>query len=231
MELLPRRSGITELSDDELLLFDFLFDTGVENRFLRKESYPVHMAVRYTHGLDDCQLETTLQSLQERGLIERESRIDPLFDECVVNRLTPSGGRLWELERRPIWDRFCMDSGWRLSTTDPTRIQFLRVESPTKETCEEFLRLGLETGYLQLAGKAPQVRRLRLAGLPWISWKKFPEAYAIVAKVKADASAVGSQNFHEIQEHFIALSRFCHTSVFWRCVAELDRLHHKLDNQ
>jgi hypothetical protein len=67
MDILPRRSGVTELSDDEFLLFDLLFTVGVENAFLRQQAYPVHMNLRYTHGLDDGQLEGTVQSLQSRA--------------------------------------------------------------------------------------------------------------------------------------------------------------------
>lgn len=62
MSQLPRRTGLTELSDAELLLFGFLFQWNVRRQALTHELYSVHMNCCYSHGLRDRELDKTLRS-------------------------------------------------------------------------------------------------------------------------------------------------------------------------
>ena len=65
----PKRTNATNLSDDELLLFDFFFDKSLSFHHLRIEDYSFHMNCLYSHGLSDADLELTLASLVCRGLV------------------------------------------------------------------------------------------------------------------------------------------------------------------
>jgi hypothetical protein len=49
MTRLPARTGATSLTDDELLLFDFLFQLVLPESALRREKYPIHMNVVAFH--------------------------------------------------------------------------------------------------------------------------------------------------------------------------------------
>lgn len=104
-----RRTGITELADDELLLFDALFACPWPVRALRQAEYGYHLCVDYSHGLDDATLKARIVDLADRGLIDVQIE-DPAphrgWEYCG---LTPAGGALWELEREPDWNKYCSD--------------------------------------------------------------------------------------------------------------------------
>ena len=68
-----RRSRATSLTDDEVLLFDFLSESPVHARHLHRDAYAFHMNVGWTHDLDDDALARTLRELVERGLLEIEA--------------------------------------------------------------------------------------------------------------------------------------------------------------
>ena len=53
---LPERTGATTLSDDELLLFDCMFDGRVERRLLERDHYSFQWNVPYCHQLDSDRL-------------------------------------------------------------------------------------------------------------------------------------------------------------------------------
>src|SRR6185503_7288795 len=108
---LPGRTGRTPLTDDELLLFDFLFPHFARLESLRREAYVSHMNVRYTHTLDQLALKETVAKLMTAGwLASRRPRrlaAQRRADTSLYYGLTPAGGRLWELERMPPWKQYC----------------------------------------------------------------------------------------------------------------------------
>ena len=63
----PRRSGKTDLTDDELLLLDAIAFNRPRFEDLRKKEYEHYNEVYYSHGLDDEGLQSTLERLQEAG--------------------------------------------------------------------------------------------------------------------------------------------------------------------
>jgi hypothetical protein len=75
---LPKRTNATDLTDNELLLFDFLFDTSLAFHHLRTDDYSFHMNCTYSHSLDDDRLRVTLASLVDRRLLNE--RIGPIFN-------------------------------------------------------------------------------------------------------------------------------------------------------
>ena len=102
MDSPPQRTNLTDLTTDQLLLFDFLFQYRLFERQLRRDVYPLHLNVNYSHGLDDEELSASLKSLEHRG--------DVTSCETEEGRqweLTPAGGHKWELERNPCWSTYC----------------------------------------------------------------------------------------------------------------------------
>lgn len=93
---LPRRTGQTELSTPELLLFDFLWPWWVPRYALDEESYALHMNCTYSHGLTNDALDATLRSLVDRQLVKQDNDGNSFT-------LTQAGGEAWENERVPKW--------------------------------------------------------------------------------------------------------------------------------
>jgi len=106
----PRRTGATDLTDDELLLFDALFSCPWPMFALRRLEYGFHLNVGYSHNLDDDGLLAGIEALVERGLMATDFR-DPCEGRNLrYCALTAAGGEQWECERRPDWSKFCSDS-------------------------------------------------------------------------------------------------------------------------
>lgn len=108
MDAPPERTGLSGLSDSELLLCDFLWEHTVMTRCLQDDVYPLHMNVGYSHGLTRRQLFATLAAMVERDLAIVNGN---LVDNNSSVTLTEAGGLQWELERKPPWDRFVSQRG------------------------------------------------------------------------------------------------------------------------
>lgn len=181
MQSLPKRTNVTGLSDDELLLFDFLFDKSLAFHHLRMEDYSFHMNCRYSHSLNDADLERALSSLVMRGLLKcRDGKIWRISTSDYVDgkiySITDSGGRLWELERLPDWDRFVVACQWKLGTDNRGMI---RIVCPS----EEIGRLCL--GGMFAAGLIAPIGRIKVRNI-WnaklLPWKTFGKVTSIRCK-------------------------------------------------
>ncbi len=104
LQALPPRTNKSDLSDDELLLFDMMFDGNASASQLSSNVYSLHLNCLYSHSLDDAELHETLNSLLSRKLIVPIG--DPLKSNETRYALTEKGGRMWELERKPDWQRY-----------------------------------------------------------------------------------------------------------------------------
>jgi hypothetical protein len=201
MAVLPRRSRATALTDDELLLLDFMFEWHVPERMLRRDVYPLHMNVDYCHGLDDHELRKTLQRLSESGLVAES----PADDDNTWS-LTPLGGKQWELERQPRWDAYCQDlqkwhrSGRRLGI----------VVSPNRETAERFLSVASAAGLWGFRDAAP--RYFCITRHELIPWREFPAIHVFAARTNSNDDAEVDWDFYETHR------------TWWRSVGELDSL-------
>ncbi len=98
----PPRTRNTDLSDDELLLFDMMFDGNASASQLCSTVYSLHLNCDYSHSLDETALLETLNSLLSRRLIVRSGA--PLNSDETRYALSDEGGRLWDLERKPNWN-------------------------------------------------------------------------------------------------------------------------------
>lgn len=100
MNRIPTRTGTTNLTDAELLLFDFLFQHHVRRQALERDAYQIHMNCAYSHGLNSDELDATIHSLVDRKLVLERASTDSTEPSYT---LTSTGGELWERERRADW--------------------------------------------------------------------------------------------------------------------------------
>lgn len=162
---LPARTGRTSLTDDELLLFDFMFDVFVPLHVLTREAYPIHMNVGYTHQLEDEALNLTIQNMQERGLIRsRRARGRLGFT------LSPQGGRLWSIERQPLWKKYLRAEGGYAGAAREKAYgdcQLLVIASPTKAVVNAYLSSALQAGLHVALGEFRAGVRDSFRLVPW----------------------------------------------------------------
>ena len=202
---LPRRTGITQLTDDELLLFDFMFDNRLEQRHLERDDYSFHMNVRYSHNLDSEQLREGLMRLAAQGLVVAKT------DGGITRwTLTPLGGSQWELERQPRWDAFCCGASEKTLRSGRNAIMVL---SPNRATVEDFWNVGVKTRLWTMGDE--QRRYWQIRNHRPISWRAFPAIHVLAAR---DASYADETDWDEYQAN----------RTWWRNITELDSLLRKL---
>ena len=222
MSPLPSRTGQTHLTDDQLLLFDFLFDCHcVPFRALCRANYRVSMNVPYTHTLDDDDLAQTLKELHTRGLVTaqtlKELHAHGLHTahpaEHLAYDLTARGGQLWEVERQPDWDAYCINS--RTFGDGDVRDE-VTVYAPVLATAEAFLRTAHACGLYICDQSQPNVIRHQ-AGVPSspIPWKTFADAYEIQATLQPGHSSSDGVDWAWYERH----------RTWWRTIGELITLH------
>ena len=214
MQIPPRRTNATDLSDDELLLFDLLFDKSAHFDQMRTEVYSLHMNCSYSHGLNDADLEMKLASLAARRLISCKVgkiwRVDIReYVEGEIYTMTDSGGHLWELERLPDWDRYITSCQWMLGTGNRGMIRIL---CPTEETGR------LCMGAMFAAGLIAPIGRIRVRNI-WdamlLPWKTFARVTSIRCKTNDNVNDAMFPSHWDVYN-----ARRC----WWRDIAELDSL-------
>ena len=211
---LPKRSNATDLTDNELLLFDFLFDKSLAFHHLRIEGYSFHMNCRYSHSLDDDRLRITLASLVDRRLLNEI--ISPIFN--VETRdwshgprytLTESGGDLWDRERKPDWNSFVATAHWQLGLNCRGIMRILCSDERIGRMC---LGSMFNAGLVSPIGRI-QVRTIWNARL--LPWKTFNRVYSIRCKTN------DSVNDGPVRTDW-SVYNACRT--WWRDIHELDSL-------
>lgn len=211
---IPKRTNATQLSDDELLLFDFLFDKTLSFHHLRIADYSFHMNCSYSHHLNDGELLFTLESLVDRGLLHR--KFGQIWDvgantcsEGFRYTLTENGGKLWELERQPVWDRYVETSHWELGANCRGMMRVVCKDESTALIC---------LGMMFAAGLVSPVGRIRIRDI-WnarlLPWKSFGRVKSV--RCKTNDSVYDERILKDWDVY-----NQCRT--WWRTVHELDTL-------
>lgn len=141
MNTIPR-TGISELTDSELLLLDIAaLDGGLRSFFLR-EIFP--MQYNYpSHDLPDELLHETLDRFEQKGIITGEDCLNYDSQPDRRIRLTSTGGALWESERLPDWSRF---------VTDSYSDRYIKIYGHSASICEAFFEVARYTNLIQYRG-------------------------------------------------------------------------------
>jgi hypothetical protein len=172
MRQIPKRTQATPLTDDQLILLDVMFDGGSPFEKLRRCGF--HEQWNYhSHTYDDDQLREALNRLVDSGVLARE--LSQVFHGTTYFQLTPDGGRLWELERLPVWERYATERYRELRTGQP----FVTIAATSAQTRDDFWRIGCETG--MFAHSTGRVRKTTVKNHVLIPWKRFDAVHVAIA--------------------------------------------------
>jgi hypothetical protein len=205
---LPFRTNRTWLTDDQLILLDVLFDVAVSFKRLRAEDFGERWNVRYSHQLDDAQLQCALRWLCEHGVLE----IERDADGTAFHRMTAAGGALWSEERCPVWERYCTE---RYKTTSRGRT-LMTVTAVSAEVRDHFLSLW--------SPNHGRRRAVTISDGGLIRWHSFGQLFVGVTTYEGknpwEATWETPQEFAAWRERQAKIE--CERT-WWRCVSELQR--------
>ena len=171
MHIPLKRTYLTSLTDDELILLDCLWSAGARWELLRRESFAQEWNGE-SHNLDDDQLLEALRRFVGFGLLRIEDH-----GSRSSFWMTESGGRKWEAERLPVWDRFARDR-YMLSKHRKT---VLTIHSTTAINRDGLWDLGRRVGMFYPVDGTIKIATLH--DYPLVSWKQFPQVYQLEAEV------------------------------------------------
>ncbi len=168
-----RRTNSTSLTDDELILFDCLYNTGSWFRPLGRETFEERWNFD-SHQLDDKALLETLDRLvhsQRLEFIHKDDR-DWYF-------LTMKGGQEWEAERLPSWERFVR----AISYSPSPDIYNVSISAANPSIRDQFWDIGQAVGMFTYAGGP--IKKETVFDVPLSRWKVFPEMFTLTAPVNS----------------------------------------------
>src|SRR5205814_6600893 len=101
------RTGQSSLTDDELLICDFIFRSWTSLSLLYADDLHEAFNLEYSHSFNRLEMDAIMKALIDGGIIASEKRRGGPFAPFVS--LTDKGGALWEKERMPVWDAYCAE--------------------------------------------------------------------------------------------------------------------------
>ncbi|GHU29062.1 hypothetical protein AGMMS50256_13030 [Betaproteobacteria bacterium] len=196
MKSIPPRTYASELTDDEIILFDFLWEGDAAERFLYGEALGVHANTPYSHSIHDDQLCFWLQDLINRNLLCKRTgkKSEEIFS------LTQRGFEMWESERLPDWFRYVNDS-W----CD----EIFTVSAVSKQIGLQFIEAYRKCGSLVLPEEEP-IYHVEF-DVELVRWKVINEVRYWEFPVSLDDFLTTTTNWFE----------FIENRVWWRVAGEL----------
>ncbi len=198
----PNRSSRTDLTLDQLLLFDLLFQHRCLEHQLRRDQYAIHMNINYNHSLDDDALHDALLALEERG-----DATQLQLERGAQWALTPAGGLKWELERNPDWSTYCA-----ASVRHSTNRAVYSVVSPSELAARDFWSAARSSRLWP--DDLPNGRYRVITQHEMIYWRSFPELHVL--------AAVGRDTLVS-KPHIIDWDRYESRRTWWCGLSELVR--------
>jgi len=204
MASVSTRSGETFLTDDDLLLFDFIALYDVPFWAMCRDKYQLSINSRETHSLDDGALRDVLERYVGQGLLRaKEVQLGVRRGPQQYFGLTAAGGELWERERRPVWNLYCVDSYCEKGVD---------VECLSSAVAEAFVETGKVSGLLDPSVELVQSVRHEPAmhsKVSLIQWKTFSVGYEL--KFRAP----------EVRDFDVDWALYESRRTWWRSVEEL----------
>jgi len=170
MNASTHRTCKTDLSDDELIICDFLWpnELRIPEKLLLREIFPEIANIPYSHSISDENLGRFLDSMVAREILNSETvlmatrRAEAPSLQRVFG-LTHKGGTEWEKERAPDWSTFVNDI---VSLDDETNL----VLSLSESLGRSYIDTCLESGIWRLAGDIEHVVAPLASLVPWKSF-------------------------------------------------------------
>jgi hypothetical protein len=190
------RTGVSGLSDNELMVLDHLFPGcwfGLKGFY--EEDFSFHANLPFSHGFSDRKVRALLADWADRGWLAYD-------EELPAYALTPTGGAVWEQERLPLWDRFCSDTTWHPESGPSHRRRrnsqwLLVVTAPSRKIAEAYVQTGTRCHLFdgQIVSRSRRKRKVR----DWseLVWAVFPRAFEIrVALRRCDTPWTDWDRYH-----------------------------------
>lgn len=170
-----------DLSADELILLDVLFDKNVPiNRLIKGENFLLSFNCS-SHNLDLQELMKVIEKFVNNGLMKLTINAFPgknQFETYIG--LTEKGGLLWEQERLPIWVKYVCES-----TLYNNGFCELSVYSPSLKTAKDFIEISQECNLYEFLSsndfKISEVQKKEAANI--IPWKNFDQLFKITSQL------------------------------------------------
>ena len=221
MKNLPKRTGGSVLSDDELIILDALAINGSCNiNIIKKDNYPIHMNCSYSHDILDEHIENKMAELASKGWINlkigdvididfdcQEEKYKSSIKKGPIYSITSDGGMLWEIERTPIWDSYCMDSSY--SDENDDNIFYLEINCLSEEIGLKFAKCLLDCGLYEY--KFDKLKTTT-PDPDFVPWKKFNNKFAWKVQLKESGDPDTDWDCYE------------KTRIWWRGIGELQKL-------
>lgn len=170
-----RRTGVTDLTDAELILFDIIATMGGTHRFFHPKVFPLQFNYP-SHELEERTLTETLNRFESFGWTRGEDFIDQWSRPDRSIRITGLGAGLWGSERKPDWSRFVMDwYGRSIADTERHRVAIL---GHSQSVCREFFDVSCDCGFFDYDGG-----RVVTASAPrqLVYWREQQRVYLVSA--------------------------------------------------
>ena len=198
-----KRTHKTNLLEEELLILDVLFDANDTFESLVKENFASWHNLPYSHDLDTGTLEEFINKLIRNGIL---SSTNPGPGNREFYGLTEIGGKLWEVERVPDWDKYCTDS----STIDENGTWMLSVESPSITTARAFLAGANDCFLYRFHSDEIRMTTLMDTKLAIVHWRTFQTVCSI--SVRTDPVW---------ETHQVDWNEYENNRSWWRSLSEL----------
>lgn len=169
------RTGKTSLTNNELILFDALWDADCAWWMLHQSDFNDFMLPE-SHNLSDDELAQLLNELVLRGLLREYLYVYAENPDKRYFGLTPKGGALWEAERNPIWSKYVSAYVYEGRYV---------VESPSLKTAQNYMRT-----MQKVDAAAPQsLIEVHKPNYRLLGWKDFSLVYEISGGIASDTGS------------------------------------------
>ena len=201
------RTHSTDLTEDELLILDVMFECSVTYPMLRTCNFVPQFNAR-PHRLDDETLKSTLVSFGRRGITDVD---DGMFRGHHYISITPKGGELWASERQPKWERYCTDSY-------PATIRgrtIMSVKCTTSWVRDDFIRLQPEY--------SARTKSATISDIGLVHWRDFGKLYIGLASYAEPSKRTPDEFYEWLPRHQAHIERVEKERSWWRTVGELQK--------
>lgn len=213
MTCLTKRSKKTNLSNEELYLFDALFDSNIIVSALAGEVNDLGLSCS-NHKLSSNQLVNIVNKFIGKDLMRLKlislTKINKIY---TTAGLTPMGGKLWEDERDPIWENFIIDN-----SSNEKGFWELTVLSPSLDTAKTFLKISNCCNLYKLKYPDNLSYDQVCSKKEHIPWKDFPNLFRICAELAKPIDKGRTRIDWKLYQNHLK---------WWRTVSELELLKKK----
>lgn len=209
-----KRTGKTSLSENELLILDFLALLGKTNvKNLYEESYSIHLNINYSHGLSSKDLLTLLSGLVNNNLVtdlpslttfkhkDNDEQNIKSHDYCITER----GGYEWSKERTPIWSKYCSDT----TSQDDNIVEFCCID---EDVGRKFAEISCQANLYIFSLEDLSLRELVSGSL--FNWIKFDQEFSWIARFNQSTEG----------EQAVDWNFYNNNRSWWRTLEELQSL-------